>query len=99
MGVRRIRHDMLKLTVRFAWRDDGGLRAWCDDLPGFVLSHSDAQAVIDDVEPALETMLAARYDRKVRVYPLTPPESFDLTSELPMPAFMIPQREYASQIC
>ena len=61
MGVRRIRHHMLKLTVRFASRDDGGLRAWCDDLPGFVLSHSDAQAVINDVEPVLEAMLAAKY--------------------------------------
>lgn len=90
---------MLKLTVRFARRDDGGLRAWCDDLPGFVLSHSDPLAVIEDVEPALEAMLSAKYECKVRVYALTPPESFELTSQLPMPAFMIPQREYASQIC
>ncbi|WP_370030669.1 hypothetical protein [Qipengyuania mesophila] len=90
---------MLKLTVRFEKRDDGGLRAWCDDLPGFVLSHSDAQAVIRDVEPALEAMLAAKYECKVRVYPLTQPEKFDLTPELSIPAFMIPKREYASQIC
>ena len=90
---------MMKLTVRFSRRDDGGLRAWCDDLPGFILSHSDATAVMSDVEPALEAMLASKYGCPVKVYPLTPPEDFDLTLELPLPAFMIPQREYASQIC
>lgn len=100
MGVyRTMRLDMLKLTVRFASRSDGGLRAWSDDLPGFVLSHSDAAAVLADVEPALEAMLAAKYECKVRVYPLTSPENFDLTAELPLPALAIPQREYASQIC
>lgn len=99
MGVRRLRHDMLKLTVRFEKRDDGGLRAWCDDLPGFVLSHSNAEALIKDVEPALEAMLTAKYECTVKVYPLTQPERFDLAPETPMPAFMVPKREYASQIC
>lgn len=99
MGGSRIRQDMLKLVVHFASRDDGGLRAWCDELPGFVLSHSDAQAVIRDVEPALEVMLASKYGCPVKVYPLTPPERFGLTQELAIPAFMIPQREYASLIC
>ncbi len=99
MGVSRVKRDMLKLVVRFAEREDGGLRAWCDELPGFVLSHSDPQAVLADVETVLETMLAAKYSCPVKVYPLTPPEHFELTQELPIPAFMVPQREYASQIC
>lgn len=98
MSAKRIRHDMLKITVRFARREDGGLRAWSDDLPGFVLSHSDEQAVMADVIVALETMLSAKYECEVSVYPLSPPEHFELTPELPIPAFMIPQREYASQI-
>ncbi|MEO6092205.1 MAG: hypothetical protein ABIT04_06010 [Novosphingobium sp.] len=99
MGAKRVAQDMLKLTVRFARRDDGGLRAWSDDLPGFVLSHADAHAVLEDVEPALEVMLGAKYECAVKVYRLTTPELFSLTSELPLPAFMIPEREYASQIC
>lgn len=99
MGVSRVRNDMLKITVRFDGRSDGGLRAWSDDLPGFVLSHSDAQAVLEDVGPTLETMLAAKYGCDVKVFLLTPPEQFDMTATMPMPAFMIPQREYASQIC
>jgi len=51
-----------------------------------------------DVIVALETMLSAKYECEVSVYPLSPPEHFELTPELPIPAFMIPQREYASQI-
>ena len=99
MSLSRIRRDMLKIVVRFAEREDGGLRAWCDELPGFTLSHSDPQAVLGDVEVALETILAEKYGCPVRVYPLTPSERFEMTQELPIPAFMIPQREYASQIC
>lgn len=100
MSARRLqRQDMLKLTVRFSKRPDGGLRAWSDDLPGFVLSHSDPRAVMDDVQPALEAMLSAKYECAVKVYPLTPSDRFDMTPELPLPAFMIPEREYASQIC
>lgn len=99
MGESRIRNDMLKIVVRFEQRGDGGLRAWSDDLPGFILSHSDAQAVLEDVEPALETMLSAKFECAVKVFRLTPAEQFELTREFPLPAFMIPQREYASQIC
>ena len=99
MDARRVRHDMLKITVRFEQREDGGLRAWSEDIPGFILSHSDAQAVLEDVEPALEVMLSAKYECAVKVFRLTPPEQFEMTHEFPIPAFMIPQREYASQIC
>ena len=90
---------MLKITVRFAQRDDGGLRAWSDELPGFVLSHSDAKAVIEDVEPALESILSAKYDCDVRVFRLSDPQRFNRASDISMPAIMISQREYASQIC
>lgn len=49
------------LEVRFEQRDDGGLRAHCDDVPGFVLSHADAEKVLADVEPALTVILSAMY--------------------------------------
>ena len=99
MGASRVKPEMLKLVVQFAERDDGGLRAWCDDLPGFVLSHADAQAVLDDLEPALEAILGAKYGCSVQVYRLATADRFGRTSELPIPTFMIPAREYASQIC
>jgi hypothetical protein len=47
-----------KLTVIFERREDGGLRAYSDDVPGFVLSHSDPKAVLKDVKPALEQILS-----------------------------------------
>lgn len=46
------------IHVNFETREDGGLRARCDKLPGFLLSHSDPEAVQADVEPALETLLS-----------------------------------------
>ena len=48
-----------KIPVTFERRDDGGLRVYSADLPGLVLSHSDARAVLADVEPALAVMLPA----------------------------------------
>lgn len=55
------------LDVKFEHRDDGGLRAYCDNLPGFVLSHPNAEAVLADVEPALSTILSAMYGMPVIV--------------------------------
>jgi hypothetical protein len=45
------------VTVRFERRDDGGLRAWSDDVPGLVLSNRDPHRVLDDVIPALRVLL------------------------------------------
>ncbi len=91
---------MLKITVRFQKRTDGGLRAWSDDVPGFVLSHCDPRSVLDDVVPALETILAAMYDCNVIVAELSPPDQFTLEPELMIEPYMVPaQREYASQVC
>lgn len=41
----------------FERREDGGLRAYSEDVPGFVLSHSDANLLLDDVQPALDSIL------------------------------------------
>jgi len=56
-----------KFVVTFEPREDGGLRAWSNDVPGFVLSHSDAMAVLADVKPALETILSHLYGEPVQV--------------------------------
>lgn len=47
------------IAVSLERRPDGGLRAWSDDVPGFVLSHKDASAVLRDIKPALEAILSA----------------------------------------
>jgi hypothetical protein len=48
----------VKVVVIFERREDGGLRVYSDDVPGFVLSHSDPMAVLSDVKPALEQILS-----------------------------------------
>lgn len=47
-----------RISVSFEGRPDGGLRVHSDDIPGFVLSHPDAEAVMYDVEPALKTIVS-----------------------------------------
>ncbi len=59
-----------KVTVRFKKREDGGLQAFCETVPGFCLSGADRAAVFRDVIPALETLVAHNLDVKVEVYPL-----------------------------
>ena len=54
-----------KVVVQFERRDDGGVRAWCDAVPGFVLSHRNADAVLLDVQPALEGILSAQLGREI----------------------------------
>ncbi len=59
-----------RLTVRFVKRDDGGLRAHCEHVPGFFLSSSNRQAVVRDVIPALEALVKANFGIDVSVSPL-----------------------------
>lgn len=59
-----------KVIVRFVRRDDGGLRAHCDEVNGFYLSGADPRAVLRDVVPALETLVHANLDIAVQVSPL-----------------------------
>jgi hypothetical protein len=59
-----------KIVVRFERREDGGLRAWCDEIPGFALSHADADAVLSDVQPALEGILTYQFGEPYITSPL-----------------------------
>jgi hypothetical protein len=61
----------MKIIVTFEHRNDGGLRAWSDDVPGFVLSHADPAAVLSDVVPALEVILSHKFGGAVAVEELT----------------------------
>ena len=49
---------MRQIVVTFEGREDGGLKAYSDDVPGFVLSHFVPDAVLKDVKPALEGILS-----------------------------------------
>lgn len=50
---------MPEITVILEDRDDGGLRAYSPEVPGFVLSHPNREAVLADIWPALEMILSA----------------------------------------
>ncbi len=67
MASRRPLSDYVKIVVVFEPRADGGLRAYSDDVPGFVLSHSDPVAVLADVKSALEGILSHMYGTTVIV--------------------------------
>lgn len=84
------------IDVKFEHREDGGLRAYCDSVPGFALSHSDPSLVVDEVGPVLETILSAMFRHPVRVT-ATEDISVVLGLETPtMPAFLC-DRVYMGQ--
>lgn len=60
-----------KVVVVLEHRDDGGLRAYSNDVPGFVLSHRDPEAVVRDIAPALERILSAMWGMHIKADPLT----------------------------
>lgn len=60
-----------KVTVCFERRPDGGLRAYSDDVPGLVLSHTDIDGVLADVTEALKVILSHRLNVSIDVKPLT----------------------------
>lgn len=49
------------VSVIFERRGDGGLRAYSNDVPELVLSHSNVDALLSDVKPALEVILSAKH--------------------------------------
>lgn len=63
--------EYAKIVVVIEHRDDGGLRAFSHDVPGFVLSHKNPEAVLDDIGPALERILSAMWGMKIKADPLT----------------------------
>ena len=54
-----------RIVVHFERREDGGLRAWCDQVPGLVLSHRNADDVLADIQPALEHILSIQLGHPV----------------------------------
>jgi hypothetical protein len=73
-----------RISVVFENRSDGGLRVYSDDVPGFMLSHPDADAVMRDVEPALKTIISEMVGAPVTV---------TLVGSRPIPGFPKEARE------
>jgi hypothetical protein len=67
MDIKRVpmAEQVVKVTVTIEAREDGGLYIYSNDVPGFVLSHLDAHAVLADIEPALSVFLSQKLDRAV----------------------------------
>ena len=82
-----------KLEVRFEPLPGGGLRARCDKVPGFLLSHRDPEKVLADVEEALSVMLSEWFGVPMRVTRL---REFDEVSDnqLSLPAHLCGQQSY-----
>ena len=59
-----------KFDVHFEPRPEGGLRAYCDDIPGFVLSNSSAEVVMDGVIPVLEVIISEMFNSPINVRPV-----------------------------
>jgi hypothetical protein len=64
------RQRKYKVTVRFRRRDDGALRAYCSEVPGFFLASADKRALMRDVIPALELLIKRNFNVDARVSPL-----------------------------
>ena len=63
-------NTIASVNVIFERREDGGLSVSSPDVAGFILSHWDADLVLADIQPALETFLSERRSHKVTVRPL-----------------------------
>ena len=90
--------SVVRVTVTMERRADGGLYVYSDDLPGFVLSHVDAHAVVADIEPALTEFMSAKFGEGMLVKPIQ-----DLREALiadgmidPVPTGPITKRDYAA---
>jgi hypothetical protein len=59
-----------KVLVRFVKREDGGLKAICDAVPGFYLSGSNPRDVLQDVAPTIEYLFQQNLKISVEVFPL-----------------------------
>jgi hypothetical protein len=79
-------------------RSDGGLYVYSDELPGFVLSHTNARAVLSDIEPALSVFLSKKFDRILAVKPIIGLKEALIQDGMidPLPEAEISTREYAA---
>lgn len=61
---------VFKVSVNFECREDGGLRAYSKDVPGFVLSNRDCDVVLEGIVPVLQVILSEMFNGNVVVKPV-----------------------------
>lgn len=83
-----------KIVVTFERREDGGLRAYSNDVPGFVLSNQDPNKVIDAIVPAMEFILSSMWGVNVEADVLSPINNEDSTNDYSLPK----AREYVAHV-
>lgn len=84
------------IHVRFEEREGGGIRAFCDKVPNFFLSHSDPEKVVADIEPALSVILSEMFGLPMKVTRL-PEIDEALEHQIPLP-HVIRQEAYLGSI-
>ena len=88
-----------KITVCFESRPDGGLRAYSDDVPGLVLSHSDIDGVLADVTDALRVILSHQLNAQIDVKPLADIREILENNGIVPPKGIVPHRQEYVATC
>ena len=88
--------EPFNIEVKFEHREDGGLRAYSDSVPGFVVSHADPALVIAEVPPILEVILSGMFGSPVRVTATVDIEEALGLADPKLPAFLC-DRVYMGQ--
>ncbi|AOF96161.1 hypothetical protein [Sphingobium sp. RAC03] len=88
--------EPFNIEVKFTHREDGGLRAYSDSLPGFVISNEDPDLVIAEVGPVLEVILSGMIGAQVRVTPTVDVAELIGAASPMLPAYMC-DRVYMGQ--
>jgi hypothetical protein len=56
-GIRAMKHQLRTVTVRIAKSEDGGVRAWSDDLPGLSLTCRNHEVLFAELTPKIASLL------------------------------------------
>jgi hypothetical protein len=56
----------LTIQVILEKREDGGLRAYSNDIPGLILSNKNPELVLEDIVPALEMIVRQNFDLNLK---------------------------------
>lgn len=89
----------LKVIVQFAKREDGGIRAWSDDVPGLVLSSNNIEGLLDDIRSAIEVILGHQLGCKVSARPLRPAGEMGQNSQTDSCFFTKPTKREFVALC
>lgn len=90
------RKEPFNIDVRFEHREDGGLRAYADSLPGFCISNADPEMVIAEIPAVLEVILSGMMGVRVAVTPMVDVKEMLGLSEPLLPAYLC-DRVYMGQ--